>query len=307
MRGARRLRIDAPVLCVGNFTVGGEGKTPVAIALAREAKRKGLTPGFLSRGHGGSLSRPHLVDPHHDGARLVGDEPLLLATNAPTAVTADRAAGAKRLLEEGCDFLIMDDGFQSAHIHIDYALVLVDAARGIGNGHVLPGGPLRAPMVEQLRHTHAVLRMGEGHGADQVVRMAARAARPVYEAKLAPLDAKSLAGRRFLAFAGIGNPEKFFASLGQAGAHVEQTRSFPDHHAFSQDDIEELTEKAERQGLELVTTAKDMVRLKTALGAVRDFADRVRVLEVAAVFDPPSVPGRIIEQTLAAARDRQLK
>jgi tetraacyldisaccharide 4'-kinase len=306
MRGARRVAVDAPVLCVGNFTVGGEGKTPVAIALAQEARRKGLVPGFLSRGHGGSLSRPHLVDPHHDGARLVGDEPLLLARHAPTAVTADRAAGAKRLLEEGCDFLIMDDGFQSARIHVDYALVLVDAVRGIGNGHVLPGGPLRAPMVEQLRHTHAILRMGEGHGADQVVRMAARAARPVYEARLAPLDGENFAGRRVLAFAGIGNPEKFFASLRQAGAQVELTRSFPDHHAFSQDDIEELTEKAEKQGLKLVTTAKDMVRLKTALGAVRDFAARVHVLEVAAVFDPPSLPGRIIGQTLAAARERRL-
>jgi tetraacyldisaccharide 4'-kinase len=140
-----------------------------------------------------------------------------------------------------------------------------------------------------------------------VVRMAARAARPVYEAKLAPLDAEGFVGRRFLAFAGIGNPEKFFASLKQAGADVEQTRSFPDHHAFSQDDIEELTEKAAKQGLELVTTAKDMVRLKTALGAVRDFAARVHVLEVAAVFDPPSLAGRIVGQTLAAARERRLK
>lgn len=307
MQRARRAPVDAPVLCVGNFTVGGEGKTPVAIALCAEAVHRGLNPGFLSRGHGGSLMRPQQVDPHHDGARLVGDEPLLLGRHAPTVVTADRAAGAKKLLEEGCDFIVMDDGFQSARIHIDYALVLVDAARGIGNGHVLPGGPLRAPLVEQLRHADALLRMGEGTGADRVVRMAARAGRPVFDARLEPLDAESFAGGRFLAFAGIGNPEKFFATLRRCGAHVEKTRSFPDHHAFSADDVEELTERSQKDGLELVTTAKDIVRLQTALGPVRAFAGRVRVLEIAASFDPPSLAARIIHETLVAARERQFR
>ena len=144
MRRARRERIAAPVLCVGNLTVGGTGKTPLAIAMAQAAAGKGLKPGFLSRGYGGSISAPHLVDPDHDSARVVGDEPILLAAHAPVAVTPNRAAGARLLIEKGCNFLIMDDGFQSARIHIDYALLVVDAWRGLGNGHVIPGGPLRA-------------------------------------------------------------------------------------------------------------------------------------------------------------------
>ncbi|TIW80421.1 MAG: tetraacyldisaccharide 4'-kinase, partial [Mesorhizobium sp.] len=187
MRRARREKIDAPVLCVGNFTVGGTGKTPVAIALAQQARRMQLKPGFLSRGHGGSFAEPHVVDISHDSARHVGDEPLLLAEHAPVAVTPNRAAGARLLLEKhGCDFLIMDDGFQSARIHIDYALVVVDARYGIGNGRVIPGGPLRAKIVDQLVFTSGLLKMGEGTAADAVVRRAARAGRPIFEAHTEP-------------------------------------------------------------------------------------------------------------------------
>ncbi|TIL55412.1 MAG: tetraacyldisaccharide 4'-kinase, partial [Mesorhizobium sp.] len=130
-----------------------------------------LSPGFLSRGHGGSFGEPHIVDLHHDAARHVGDEPLLLAEHAPVAVTPNRAAGARLLMEKlGCDFLIMDDGFQSARLHIDFALVVVDTRYGIGNGRVIPGGPLRANIVDQLVFTSALLKMGEGTAADPVVR-----------------------------------------------------------------------------------------------------------------------------------------
>src|SRR5690606_16890473 len=124
MRRAPRLQVDAPVICVGNFTVGGEGKTPVAIALAKEAVAQGHRPGFLSRGHGGSHSKPHAVDAVNDSARVVGDEPLLLARYAPTIVATDRAEGARHLIAEGCDLIIMDDGFQSARLHMDFALIV---------------------------------------------------------------------------------------------------------------------------------------------------------------------------------------
>ena len=182
MTAARREPIDVPVLCVGNFTVGGAGKTPVAIALARQARRMKLSPGFLSRGFGGKFPVPHVVDVHRDSARHVGDEPLLLAAHAPVAVTPDRAAGAKLLASRGCDFLIMDDGFQSARIHMDYALLVVDGRRGVGNGHVIPGGPVRAPLVHQMRFVQGLLKVGEGEAANDIIRMAARAGRPVYEA-----------------------------------------------------------------------------------------------------------------------------
>jgi tetraacyldisaccharide 4'-kinase len=300
---AKRERFDLPVLCVGNFTVGGSGKTPVAIALADEAKRMGLSPGFLSRGHGGSFGQPHIVDTHHDTAKYVGDEPLLLAEHAPVAVTPSRAAGAKLLVEQGCDFLIMDDGFQSAHIHIDYALLVVDARYGVGNGHVIPGGPLRAPLVSQLRFADAVLKMGEGTAADAIVRKASRAGKAVYEAVARSRNELSFAGRRFLAFAGIGHPEKFYDTLRRAGGLVEMTRSFGDHHVYEEDELNELLATAKADGLELVTTAKDAVRLRH--GAPQAFLDRLKVLEIDAVFELNHAPRLIIQETLEIWRRRR--
>lgn len=302
---AKREPVDLPVLCIGNFTVGGAGKTPVAIALARQAKTMKLTPGFLSRGHGGRFSAPHVVDPAHDSARHVGDEPLLLAEHGKVAVTPNRAAGARLLIDRGCDFLIMDDGFQSAHLLIDYALLVVDASRGVGNGHVIPGGPMRAPMVDQLRFANAILKMGEGDAADGAVRMAARANKPIFQAFARPRDPKAFAGRRFLAFAGIGNPEKFFDTLRKVGGEVVRTRAFPDHHPFSGDDLRDLTEMAATEKLELATTAKDAVRLRHGTAEERDLSGKLAVLEIDAVFEADHTPRRIIEETLAAWRKRK--
>jgi tetraacyldisaccharide 4'-kinase len=152
LEGAERVPVHAPVLCVGNFTVGGAGKTPIAIALAREARRQKLKPGFLSRGHGGAVHQPRLVDAEGDAARHVGDEPLVLARAGPTVVTPNRKAGAELLVAHGCDFIVMDDGFQSARIHMDFALIVVDSHYGIGNGHTIPGGPMRAPRARTTSH-----------------------------------------------------------------------------------------------------------------------------------------------------------
>ncbi|HEY4193740.1 MAG TPA: tetraacyldisaccharide 4'-kinase [Mesorhizobium sp.] len=307
MKTAKREKIDAPVLCIGNFTVGGTGKTPVAIALAQRAKQMGLKPGILSRGHGGSFGEPHVVDAQHDGARHVGDEPLLLAAHAPVAVTPDRAAGARILLEKhGCDFLIMDDGFQSARIHIDYALVVIDARHGLGNGHVIPGGPLRARISDQLPFTDAVLKMGDGEAADALVRKAARGGKPIFEARAEPRDKKMFAGKHLLAFAGIGHPDKFFATLVEAGGIVEAARPFPDHHFYAGDELAELAETAKVAGLELVTTAKDAMRLRHD-HAPAGFLDRLSVLEIDAVFEADQIPDRIVEQTLEAWRRRRLQ
>ncbi|MHA6641877.1 tetraacyldisaccharide 4'-kinase [Mesorhizobium sp. A623] len=305
MKAGPREKIGAPVLCVGNLTVGGTGKTPVAIALAKRARRMNLKPGFLSRGHGGSFGEPHIVDAAHDSARHVGDEPLLLAAHAPVAVTPNRAAGARLLLEkQGCDFLIMDDGFQSARIHIDYALVVVDARYGLGNGHVIPGGPLRASVSNQLLFTDAVLKMGDGQAADALVRRAARGGKPIFEARTRPLGKKAFAGKRLLAFAGIGHPEKFFATLAEAGGIVEQTRFFPDHHFYLEDELADLEEETKKTGLELVTTAKDAVRLHH--DAPQGFIDRLAVMEIETLFDPEQAPERIIGETLDAWQRRRL-
>lgn len=305
MASARREKMAAPVLCVGNFTVGGAGKTPAAIALADAAREAGRKPGILSRGHGGSLSGPHLVDLEHDGARHVGDEPMLLARAAPVAVTPDRAAGARLLIDQGCDFLIMDDGFQSARIHIDHALVVVDGRRGLGNGYTLPAGPMRAPLHAQMRHADALLVVGEGEAASTAIRQAARAGKPVHHASVRTRNGAEVAGRRVLAFAGIGEPAKFFDTVAKAGGELAKTRAFGDHHAFSDADIRELESEADRAGLVPVTTAKDAVRMSTGSSAAREFARRLTVIEIGLVFEPEDAPERIIAATLAAHEARR--
>ena len=307
IRRAKPPAIPLPVLCIGNFTVGGAGKTPTSIAFAQTAISAGLKPGVVSRGYGGAFSGLHRVDLDHDSARHVGDEPMLLARHAPVVVCADRLAGAEALAAAGCDFIIMDDGFQSARLHFDYALMVVDAGRGIGNGNVLPGGPLRAPLTDQLVRTDALLKIGTASGADQLVRSAARAAKPIYEALLKPKTVDEIMGKPLLAFAGIGDPSKFFTTLKDAGAEVRQTKSFPDHHPYSDEDVADLLRDADKDGLTLITTAKDQVRLLDGSAAVKEFASRTLVLEVELVFSHPQTASRIIKETRDRARARALK
>jgi tetraacyldisaccharide 4'-kinase len=306
MVNAKRQRVDVPVLCVGNFTVGGTGKTPLAIALARQAASMQLHPGFLSRGHGGSITEPHLVDREHDSARQVGDEPLLLAAHAPTAVTPHRAAGAALLIEKGCDFLIMDDGFQSAQLHMDYALIVVDGRYGVGNGHVLPAGPLRADLAQQVRFATGIVRMGEDKGSEAVVRQAARAGLPIFEAAIRPSKPKTYKDRRFLAFAGIGHPEKFFGTVTDVGGEVVMSRTFPDHHFYSNEELRELSSTARAAGLELITTAKDAIRLHNGI-APQEFVESLVVLEINCVFETKQTAERIVSETVAAWRERRLQ
>lgn len=294
---ARRPRVAAPVLCIGNFTVGGTGKTPVALCFAQEAAAMGLKPGFLSRGYGGQVKRPRLVDPARDNARSVGDEPMLLARSAPVVVGADRRAGADLLLSHGVDFIIMDDGFQSARIHIDYALIVVDATRGIGNGRVIPAGPLRAPLVDQLHRTDALMVLNDGTGADLLIRSAARAAKPVYRAAFSIVPGHGVDQRRVMAFAGIGDPQRFFRTVARAGALVEETRIFPDHHPFSDDAVVEMRAEAERRGLDLVTTHKDAVRLEAGSETARSFRREVKTVEIEIALEEPALARRIIDET----------
>lgn len=302
-------RADAglPVLCVGNFTVGGGGKTPTALALGRAAIGLGLKPGFLSRGHGGSAREPMLVDPARHGAGLVGDEPMLLAELAATAISADRRRGADLLARAGVDIVIMDDGFQSARLAIDLALLVVDSVRGIGNARVLPAGPLRAPLLDQIRRADALLVVGEGSGGDLAIRTAARANKPIHEARIVAKDAARFAGARIHAFAGIADPQKLYRSLQALGAELLDTTDFPDHHPLSDEEIEELRVSADRSGAMLVTTRKDAARLAGGRPAARAFASEVAVLDIDLVFEPPTLGERLIRETLAAFKDRRLR
>jgi tetraacyldisaccharide 4'-kinase len=307
MANAKRASVPVPVICVGNFTVGGAGKTPTAIALARAAIHKGLKPGFLSRGYGGSLDVTTIVEPAHHRAEAVGDEALLLAREALTVISRRRVDGARKLVAEGADLIIMDDGFQSARLTLDFALVVIDTVRGIGNGHLVPGGPVRAPIAEQMRQLSAILKVGSGNAADALVRQASRAGKPIYVATLKPRKDEAVTGRPLLAFAGIADPEKFYRTVESLGGQIEVRRSFPDHHYFSEDEIVALVEDAAKGDLLLVTTSKDAARLAGHHGPAEKLAKSLHVVEVDMTFDDPQAPGKIIDAAIANYRQRRLR
>lgn len=305
MENGRREKISVPVLCIGNFTVGGAGKTPTALALAAAAVEAGRRPGMLSRGYGGSLDGPVVVDPHHHRAKDVGDEPMLLANAATTVIARDRLKGARLLVEQGADFIIMDDGFQSAQIASDYALIVIDAMRGLGNGHIIPSGPVRAPVTDQLRHATALLTVGIGERASPVVRMASRAGKPVYESRIVPRNAERLRNVPVLAFAGIGDPGRFYRSLRECGGQIVEERSYGDHHLFTEEEMRDLLETAEKTGLQLVATQKDVIRLKGQSGAAADLRAATWPLDIDMVFEERDRPSRIVAAAIARFKERQ--
>ena len=292
--GGRRRRLGAepftaalPVICVGNIVAGGAGKTPVCLAVAERLRRRGREVHFLTRGHGGTEVGPRLVDPvRHDAAR-VGDEALLLAAQAPTWVARWRPDGAVAAAELGAHGLVMDDGFQNGTLHQDLALVVVDGGYGYGNGRVIPAGPCREPMAEGLARAHALVLVGE----DRAGVAAGAGALPVLRAHLRPgPEAVGFRGARLFAFAGIGRPDKFFATLRQCGAHLAAARSFPDHHPYRRGEIADLLAEARALGARPVTTAKDAVRLPA------DLRDEVAVLNVRLVWEDEAALDSLLER-----------
>ena len=290
--------VDVPVLCIGNFVAGGGGKTPTALALAETARRRGFTPGFLSRGYGGKISGPARVELEHHNAADVGDEPLLLARAATTVISSNRLSGAQQLVELGCDFIIMDDGFQNPRLRRDYNLVVVDSRRGIGNGFAIPAGPLRLDLKTQMMKADGVLVVGGDPGADPVIRRTAKGGKPVFLAKLNMIEPERWKGRALIAYAGIADPFKFFDSLGKAGAKLSLVQPFGDHHYFHDDEIKELINRAKLMGAGLVTTAKDMARLLNMGPEHQKLADISEVSEVELTFDDEATPARIIAKTV---------
>ena len=263
---ARPWRAPAKVLCVGNLVAGGAGKTPLALELARRILARGHAVHFLTRGYGGRAVGPLRVDPETHGFAEVGDEALLLARVAPTWVGADRVGLARAACAAGARVLVMDDGFQNPALAKDWSVVVVDGANGFGNGRVMPAGPLREPIADGLKRAGAVVIVGpdEKGAAEQIA--AGRPDLPVLRARVVPgADAARLKGRAVFAFAGIGRPDKFFATAAAAGALVRETAAFPDHHPFTAGEIEDLQRRAARLGAMPLTTAKDAARL--SLGA----------------------------------------
>jgi tetraacyldisaccharide 4'-kinase len=268
-------RAPVPVLCVGNFVVGGAGKTPVALSLARRLRECGRRLHILSRGYGGQLAGPVLVDRARHSADDVGDEPLLLAEVASCWVARDRVAGAKAAIAAGAELLLLDDGFQNPTLAKDLSLVVVDGGYGVGNGRVLPAGPLRERLAAGLARASAIVLMGD----DMTGVAAIIAGKPLLRARLVPENPGEVAGRTVVAFAGIGRPEKFFATLEDAGARLVGTHPFPDHHHYREDELAGPLGEAARAGAMLVTTTKDWVRLPPALRT------QIRALSVSVVWD----------------------
>jgi tetraacyldisaccharide 4'-kinase len=303
----QRKGLDAgiPVFCVGNYHVGGAGKTPTVLALVKLLCDLGETPVVLSRGYGGRLRGPVMVDPDRHLAADVGDEPLMLAQTLPVAVARERIDGLALAKSQGATVIVMDDGFQNPTICKDASMIVIDAHRGLGNARVFPSGPLRAPLPPQIARTDALIIVGEGSAAEVVAATIAAQDKPVLTAQLKADDAtlSSLRGRRVVAFAGIGDPDRFFRTLRSNGIEVISARAFADHYPFTQGEIEALVAEAKRTAAILVTTEKDLARL--AVGSdLPPWANGIVAFPVKLEFDSGLKLRRFVSERLFQARER---
>jgi tetraacyldisaccharide 4'-kinase len=251
-----------PVLCCGNASVGGTGKTPLVLDILARLRARGVNAHALTRGHAGTALGVLRVDPARHAAALVGDEALLLASLAPSWTGADRAASARAALADGAQALILDDGLQNPTLTKTASILVIDGPAGFANGHLLPAGPLRErPATAATRCAAAVIIGPDRTSAARLLP----ANLPILHARLAPGPAmRALAGQRVLAFAGIGRPTKFFDTLTETGLILAPPHPFPDHHRYTPRDLAALRRDAARAGAMLVTTTKDFVRVPPA-------------------------------------------
>ena len=285
-------RAEVPVICVGNLVAGGAGKTPVAIALAEALAARGTEVHCLTRGFGGRATGPRRVDAARDSASEVGDEALLLARAAPCWVARDRVAGARAAIAAGARILVMDDGFQNPALAKDLSLVVVDGGYGFGNRRVMPAGPLRESPARGLARADAVVLLGRD---ERNLSASLNPRLPVLGARLAPQPgSEHLAGRKVLAFAGIGRPDKFFATLTELGVELAETRAFPDHHRYSAAELRDLHARAEALDATPVTTEKDAVRLTA------EQRDGIETLAVAVAWDKPAALQALLDGLFAS-------
>jgi tetraacyldisaccharide 4'-kinase len=283
---ARAFKASVPVICVGNLTVGGAGKTPVAMAIGEKCKKHGIPAYFLTRGYGGKLEGPVLVDTRTHRASDVGDEPLMLARVLPTVVARDRAAGAKFAIEKGAAVLIMDDGLQNPSLLKDLSLLVIDGGSGLGNGRVMPAGPLREPAKKGFERANGIIVVGSVKNNMPIFPRI-----PVIFAKVKPQqNMLEFRGKPMVAFCGIAKPEKFFSMLEESGVTLSDRIAFDDHHPYAHDEIRMLKAK----GVPLVTTAKDAVRLPP------DFRPEVNVIDISLEFENEALLDSLLSKAFSS-------
>ncbi|MDB5394283.1 MAG: lpxK [Rhodospirillales bacterium] len=252
-------RAPVPVICIGNLTAGGAGKTPIVRDLALRLTTNGVRPAILSRGYGGLDRGPLRVDPARHGASKVGDEPLLLARDAPCWIARDRAAGARAIVADGAGVILMDDGLQNPDLIQDLRVIVVDGAAGFGNGHAIPAGPLREHIDAGIKRAHAMVVVGDDRH-DLVRNFSSQI--DILQLTTQIRSSELPVGARLVAFAGIGRPEKFRSSLIAAGAEMAAFQAFADHHPYTGAELQSLASQADSLGADLATTEKDWVRLE---------------------------------------------
>ena len=251
-------KAKCPVICIGNLTAGGTGKTPVSLSVVEMLQNMGKKPFFISRGYGGRIHNV-MVNKQVHTPQQVGDEPLLLAEQAPTVVNPDRATAAQMAIAHGADCLVMDDGFQNPGLYKNISFLVFDGNYGIGNGRVIPAGPLRETLDSGLKRAQAVIILG-----DDKTNIASKINLPIFYGKITEQQPENTS-RPVLAFAGIGHPEKFYNSLAKCGLNVVKTHNFPDHYFYTRAELNKLIEYAKKHDLDIYTTSKDFVKIPLSL------------------------------------------
>ena len=291
--GDRRIRttvpqdVGIPVICIGNLTLGGTGKTPVSDIVRAHYVAKGLRAASLSRGYRGSLEGPHRVDPARHTASEVGDEPLMLSATGESWISRDRPAGARAMKADGVQLIVMDDGHQNPTLKKTLSLVVIDSTNAFGNGHVFPKGPLRERVPDGLARADGVVLMGDGELPEALSSFS----KPVLRARLVALA--PLPPGRYVAFAGIGRPARFFDALQkQSGVELAEGAPYPDHHMFTPHDLNFLMKLATERNAQLVTTDKDHVRLPA------DMKVKVMRSSVKAQFEDPAALAVLLDRAI---------